>query len=1082
MTFTGGVYYHWSLHVAAGLLLVVITWPLDISSDNHHGIRVGGYCLFRPVYVSSCDINQSPAPDHKVVTLGLITSTKTRGKGYWKLNVSILEDNEYLDMITNVIKNTIQQYKNTISKCVLWDYLKKLIKEHSIKFCIDKAKCQKDKIGDLEKRLDQLDKNIQINNDRNLLEERKQMKQELDLMYHAKSKGYQVRSRARWIEEGERSTSYFCGLEKTRQSGNCIDCIKDKLKISKTTDQEILQVAHEFYDDLYSSRNISDDEVNAYLVTVHPDSVLTELQKDSCEGAVTYDECTSAVLKMKNNKSPGLDGICIEFYKKLWPIIGELVVSVFNESFTTGTLPSSLRTAVMSLMFKKGDEEDMSNYRPISLTNVDYRILAFVLANRMQTVISSVINSDQTGYIKCRYMGQNIRLFQDVFDDYKENDKLGILLTLDFMKAFDSLEWKFMFKVMEIFNFGNMFISWIRLLYNNPISYIKNNGYLSENINISRGIRQGCPVSALLFILAVEVLSIKIRTSTNIKGIQIGNINKVVKISQYADDTIVYLNDKDELYTVLNILSHFGNVAGTTLNVKKCEGLYLGQSEKDINFKDMFGIKWTRSIRCLGIYIGFDYKQQYIKNWSEKVDMISKCLKMWESRDLTLFGKVHVIKTLALPKIILPATILPVPAEIITELNSIFFKFLWGKVERVKRIKMIQSECVGGVNMIDLETLFDSFKAAWIPRMIKADAECDTWVQIPHSIFSRFGGLDVVKDFKFVNSSEIIEFKQIPLFYKQVITCYSKAFRINYDTFTNNILEQPIWCNEYITIRKKGKKNVLLLRNWIRSGIRKVKDLIFVNGILDRQVCNKIDVKRNIILEYACVRKALSPYAPCIIAALNQRSDLLLSHSKYEYIKSKLYYRNFLKDKVSDITVMSRFLQPYCVRNETEEKEIFVRRVSSEKEKKMKEFNFKLLHGILPCGVNLVKWKIRDSSQCDVCDKEQTIIHLLFECKYVEKLWRTVDRTIGWSVQSDNIICGSTMWFSPDVHSENTIITIVCFLIYKDWLLHSLDNRKRPPLLNENLFKFELELRQIIYQKCKMQENAQCILRILAEF
>ena len=116
--------------------------------------------------------------------------------------------------------------------------------------------------------------------------------------------------------------------------------------------------------------------------------------QQKCEGPISYTECTKALTTMTKNKSPGLDGITVEFYQAFWPLIGRLVVDVFNESHDHGTLPISQRKSVMSLIFKKG-KEDISNYKPISLTNVDYRLLAFTLAERVQNVMSEIVSSDQ---------------------------------------------------------------------------------------------------------------------------------------------------------------------------------------------------------------------------------------------------------------------------------------------------------------------------------------------------------------------------------------------------------------------------------------------------------------------------------------------------------------------------------------------------------------------------------------------------------------------------------------------------------------------------------------------------------------
>ena len=239
---------------------------------------------------------------------------------------------------------------------------------------------------------------------------------------------------------------------------------------------------------------------------------LSDLDQLGCEGEVSFNECELAVKNMRKNKSPGLDGICIEFYQKFWPLLGNLLVDVFNQCYHDGRLTDSQRISVITLIHKKDDKDEIGNYRPISLTNVDYRILAFVLANRLQKVMAKIVNEDQTAYMRGRYMGYNIRLVSDTID-YDILNKSGILLTIDFKKAFDSLEWNFMLKILQTFNFGPSFINWIKTIYNSPEACIKNNGHISEVFQISCGIRQGCPVSALLYVLSVEVLATKIRQS-----------------------------------------------------------------------------------------------------------------------------------------------------------------------------------------------------------------------------------------------------------------------------------------------------------------------------------------------------------------------------------------------------------------------------------------------------------------------------------------------------------------------------------------------------------------------------------------
>ena len=256
-----------------------------------------------------------------------------------------------------------------------------------------------------------------------------------------------------------------------------------------------------FYEDLYNSKASDDDVIDQYFELLDKERSFNDTDSSVCEGLITKEECTLSVNKMKHNKSPGLDGLTVAFHQVFWTLLGNFMIDVYIESYQNGSLPESQRMAVMSLIFKKGDEENIENYRPSSLTNVDYRILAFTLAQRVQKVIGNIISNDQTAYIKGRYMGTNIRLVSEVIDYFGMMEESGFLLMLDFKKAFDSIEWNFILRALRYFNFGPTFIKWVKTIYCKPEACIKNNGHISDTFKISRGVRQGCPVSALLFIV-----------------------------------------------------------------------------------------------------------------------------------------------------------------------------------------------------------------------------------------------------------------------------------------------------------------------------------------------------------------------------------------------------------------------------------------------------------------------------------------------------------------------------------------------------------------------------------------------------
>ena len=159
----------------------------------------------------------------------------------------------------------------------------------------------------------------------------------------------------------------------------------------------------------------------------------------------------------------------------------------------------SQRQAIITLIEKQGkDRTYLENWRPISLTNVDAKIASKAIATRIDNVLPEIIHSNQTGYVPGRYIGEAARSILDMMDYTKFYDIPGMLLFIDFEKAFDFLEWSYMFKCLEVFGFGPSLIRWVETFYNKISSCIINNGTLSANFEINRGVRQGDPLSYLI--------------------------------------------------------------------------------------------------------------------------------------------------------------------------------------------------------------------------------------------------------------------------------------------------------------------------------------------------------------------------------------------------------------------------------------------------------------------------------------------------------------------------------------------------------------------------------------------------------
>jgi hypothetical protein len=208
------------------------------------------------------------------------------------------------------------------------------------------------------------------------------------------------RSRANWVEKGEKNTSYFLRLENQRQTWNTIKQFKSEGDTFTTDNDEILRKMGVFYEALYKSTDIDVNEIEDYFSKINVENILNENDKQMLELFPTLQECTDALFAMKNNKSQGLDGLPREFYKTFWSKLKKHFFSTIQKSFDIDKLPVSQRLSVLSILYKKGDKNLLENYRPISLTNTDYKIIAFTFARRLQKVIDNLISNDQSAYIK----------------------------------------------------------------------------------------------------------------------------------------------------------------------------------------------------------------------------------------------------------------------------------------------------------------------------------------------------------------------------------------------------------------------------------------------------------------------------------------------------------------------------------------------------------------------------------------------------------------------------------------------------------------------------------------------------------
>ena len=287
---------------------------------------------------------------------------------------------------------------------------------------------------------------------------------------------------------------------------------------------------------------------------------------------------------MKKGKTPGSSGFPVEFFRCFWSELGPFLYRAIKTSLAEGDGLRTHQEGIITMIPKRGKSlHTYKGWRPITLLNTDYKIVSTAISNRLKSVIAKLINPVQTAYTSGRFIGENSRLLYDMMHWTKENNKPGVVMAADFEAAFESVAWSHLRLLFNEMNFGPKIKQILNHLYlnNKNCSRILLNGYLGKQISLHRGVRHGDPASGYLFNLAVSLLSEQIEKSTILQGIAVAP-NREVRISQYADDTIFFLDGSEaSISGAVTELARFSKQSGLKINLEKTTCIRIGATSED---------------------------------------------------------------------------------------------------------------------------------------------------------------------------------------------------------------------------------------------------------------------------------------------------------------------------------------------------------------------------------------------------------------------------------------------------------------------------------------------------------------------
>ncbi|XP_039048777.1 uncharacterized protein LOC120189611 [Hibiscus syriacus] len=438
--------------------------------------------------------------------------------------------------------------------------------------------------------LDTIDKELQVQQELHNFEE-------VELLFLKK------KAKIHWIKDGDKCSNFFHYVVAVKNKKDTIRMLTDdqgtRLETFDAMSSEVIDFFSNLIgkvDPMVKGGNLQFlKELLNYSISTETDSSLTkpvtseeikEAVFDQVTKPVTSEEIKEAVFDQGNNKAPGPDGYSPQFFKHSWPIIGEDVVAAIKHFFHHSTMLHAFNATTIILVPKIHNPSKVKDFRPISCCSVIYKVVSKILVKRLSGLLLDIISLNQTVFIKGISIVENTILAQELVKGYnKKNISPRCSLKIDLQKAFDILHWGFISSVLRALNLPQQFIFWIEACFTDARFSIAFNGSLIWYFKGARGIRQGDPLSPLLFVISMNVLSRLLNLAAAKNLISFHPKYKRIGLTHlsFADDLMIFCKGNvDSIIGVISVLEQFYEMSGLNLNASKCVFFSAGISSRNV--------------------------------------------------------------------------------------------------------------------------------------------------------------------------------------------------------------------------------------------------------------------------------------------------------------------------------------------------------------------------------------------------------------------------------------------------------------------------------------------------------------------
>lgn len=532
----------------------------------------------------------------------------------------------------------------------------------------------------------------------------------------------------------------------------------------ETDTKKMAQIARDHHHHLLSDDiNTPEDQrgiiIDKILNLIDDESKLPSPDKGKLAMKITSDKIREALHASENGKAAGINGLTYEFWKLLDRMctksskanpeaptfhVIQALTKVYNDIEENGVTPNTaFAEGWMCPLYKKKDKREIANYRPITLLNTDYKIFTKALTTELSKVVHKIIHPAQAGFIPKRSISDQVKLTRTMIEYTESQAQNGMIVALDQEKAYDKICHDYLWKTMARYNLPGNLINTVRSLYQNAQTKVMINGTLSENFHVTRGVRQGDPLSCLLFDIAIEPLVNSLRKSEKLQGFNIPGTNEKLIATLFADDTTVFLSEFDKFEDLEVILKNWCIASGARFNVEKTEIMPIGTPEHRQNLirsrknhatheplgQEIHIAVEGEPMRTLGAWVGNGINE--VSVWTKTIEKIRTNLERWSRGNPTIRGKKHITQMIIGGMTQYLTTVQGMPSETETLVTKLIREFMWdGKKPPIGLETLYLPKEEGGLGLLDIISRNEAIDIMWLKKYLQFGKERPMWAYI----------------------------------------------------------------------------------------------------------------------------------------------------------------------------------------------------------------------------------------------------------------------------------------------------------------------------------------------------------------